>query len=80
MLRATTRQEHGLVLLEELLRLLRVRLDGGTARLPARGAHLAVLVRVLERLHQTQGLVHGAAHGQIVDGDLAEDALRVDDE
>ena len=34
----------------------------------------------LERLDETDGLVDGAADGEVVDGDLAEDTLRVDDE
>jgi len=34
----------------------------------------------LKCLHQTQGLLHRAAHRQVVDGDLPEDAVPVDDE
>lgn len=34
----------------------------------------------LERLDEAQGLVHTPADGKIVDGNLAEDTLRVDDE
>jgi hypothetical protein len=34
----------------------------------------------LERLDQAQGLVHAAAHRQVVDGDLAQDARWADDE
>ena len=40
----------------------------------------AVRVGILEGLDKTQGLVDGAADGEVVDGDLAKDALRVDDE
>lgn len=39
-----------------------------------------MLVGELEGLDQTQGLVDVAAHGQVVDGDLAQGALGVDDE
>ena len=53
---------------------------GLLTRLPADGAHLAVLVRVLEGLHQAEGLVHVAADGKVVDGHLANDAVPVDDE
>ena len=52
---------------------------GGLAGLPAGGAHLTVLVRVLEGLHHAENLVDVAADGQIVDGVLAEDTLAVDD-
>ena len=69
------------LLLLEVLHLLRgVGDDGVRTRLPARGADLAVLVRVLESLHQPQRLVHGPAHGEIVHGDLPQHALVVDDE
>lgn len=34
----------------------------------------------LERLDEADGLVDGAADGEVVDGDLAEDALGVNDE
>lgn len=37
-----------------------------------------ILVGVLESLHQAEGLVHRAAHGQVVDSDLPQDALIVD--
>ncbi|CAG9138577.1 unnamed protein product [Plutella xylostella] len=32
----------------------------------------------LERAHQPQSLVHGAAHGQVVHRHVAQDALPVD--
>lgn len=48
--------------------------------LPAGGADLAVLVGELEGLDETDGLLDVAADGQVVDGDLAEDAVGVDDE
>lgn len=38
----------------------------------------SVLVGVLESLNQAEGLVHRAAHWQVVDGDLPQDALIVD--
>ena len=50
---------------------LRVRLHRRAALGPVRGAHLAVLVDELERLHEAQRLVDGAAHGEVVHGDLA---------
>ena len=65
---------------EELLGGIHLGLDGGLAGLPVGGAHLAVFLDKLERLHQAQRLVHGAAHGQVVHGDLAQVALGVDDE
>lgn len=43
---------------EVLLRGLGVGLDGLGAGLPVGGAHLAVLVGVLEGLHQAQRLLH----------------------
>ena len=70
-----------LFLLLEVLHLLGGVWDDGVGPgLPPSGAHLAVLVRVLERLHQPQGLVHGPAHGEVVHGDLPQDALVVNDE
>ena len=51
-----------------------------TARLPASWADLAMFVSVLEGLHQAQCLIHRSAHRQVVHGDLAEDALGVNDE
>lgn len=38
-----------------------------------------VLICVLESLDQPQSLIHGASHGQIIDGDLAKDTLAIDD-
>ena len=66
--------------LEVLHLLLGVRDDGVTAGLPPRGTHLAVFVRVLEGLHQPEGLIDGPADGEVVHSDLSEDALVVDDE
>ena len=43
-------------------------------------SHLAVLVGVLEGLHQPERLVHAPAHGKVVHGDLTEGALVVNDE
>ena len=37
-----------------------------------------MFVSVLEGLDQAQSLVHRAAHGQVIDGDLPQDALVVD--
>lgn len=39
-----------------------------------------MFVSELKGLHQTQGLVNGASHRQIVDGDLPQDALVINDE
>ena len=68
------------VLLEVGLAALGVRLHGGSTRLPARGAHLTVLVCVLEGLYQTQGLIHRAAYWQVIDGDLAQVTFVINDE
>ena len=43
-------------------------------------AHLSVLVSELECLDQPQGLVHIAAHREVIDGDLPQGATGVDDE
>lgn len=72
--------ELSILLLEVGLALLGVGLHGIGSRLPASRADLTVLVRELERLHQTQRLIHGAADRQIVDGDLAQVTLVVNDE
>lgn len=66
--------------LEVLERLLGVGLHGGFALLPARRAHLTVLVCVLEGFDKAQHFVDVAAHWQVVDCDLAEHTLRVDNE
>jgi len=47
---------------------------------PAGGAHLTVLVGVLERLHQAQHFVDRAADGEVVDHHRAKHTLGVDDE
>jgi hypothetical protein len=39
-----------------------------------------MLVRVLESLNQTQGLINGASNWQIVHGNLTEDSFRIDNE
>ena len=54
--------------------------DGLLAGLPVGGTHLAVLRDELEGLHQTQRLVHAAAHREVVHGDVLDHALGVDDE
>ena len=66
--------------LEVLLRARHIRLDRLGPRLPPSGAHLAVLVRELKGLDEPQSFVDGAADGQVVDGDLAEDSRGRDDE
>lgn len=50
-----------------------------TPRLPARGADLSVSVRVLEGLDQSQRLVHGSPHREIIHGDLAQRSFRIND-
>jgi hypothetical protein len=66
--------------LEVLGRLDGVSVHGLGAGPPAGRAHLAVLVGELEGLDQAEDLVRVAADGEVVDGDLAEDALGGDDE
>mmetsp|Transcript_12180 Transcript_12180/g.47150 ORF Transcript_12180/g.47150 Transcript_12180/m.47150 type:complete len:245 (-) Transcript_12180:8-742(-) len=66
--------------LEPLEAELGVRLHACRAGLPASGAHLAVLVGVLECLDEAERLLDRASDRQVVDGGLAKDALAVDDE
>jgi hypothetical protein len=47
---------------------------------PFSRAHLSLFIGVLEGLHQSQGLVHGAAHREVVHGDLTQSAGSVNDE
>ena len=65
---------------EVLQAVVALRVDRLLAGLPVRRAHLAVLRHELERLHQTQRLVHAAAHREVVHRDVLDHALRVDDE
>jgi hypothetical protein len=44
--------------------------DGVLAWVPVRGADLAVLVGELEGVDEAKGLVHAAADGEVVDGNL----------
>eukprot|EP01085_Mycamoeba_gemmipara_P004552 Mycagemm_TRINITY_DN2177_c0_g1::TRINITY_DN2177_c0_g1_i1::g.4552::m.4552 type:complete len:145 gc:universal TRINITY_DN2177_c0_g1_i1:595-161(-) len=67
-------------LVEVLERALGISLHGGRTGRPVSRAHFAVLIGKLESLHETQGLVHGATYGQVVHGDLAQNALGGDDE
>ena len=67
-------------LCRELLVALGRRLDGLVAGVPVGGADLAVLVGELEGVDEAEGLVNGAADGEVVDCDLAHDAVGVDDE
>ncbi|ESL05640.1 Tryparedoxin peroxidase [Trypanosoma rangeli SC58] len=66
--------------IEVLLGLRRIRLHRLAARLPVGGAHLAVLLHKLERLHEAESLVHIATNWEVIDGDLPQVLLRVDDE
>src|SRR5690606_26853392 len=54
--------------------------DGQVTWLPVGWADLAVLGDELERLDEAQSLIDRAADWKVVDGALAEDALRVNDE
>lgn len=45
-------------------------LDGAVSRVPVRRADLAVFIRELERVDEAEGLVDGAADGEVVDRDL----------
>lgn len=65
---------------EVFLRLLRIGDHGLGSGLPVGRADLTVFVGELECLHQAEGLVDAASHGQIVDGHLAEILLSIDDE
>lgn len=66
--------------LEVLLRLVGISDHGLVAGLPSSGADLSVFISVLERLDQTQSLVHTATHGQVIDGHLTQILLVIDDE
>ena len=44
--------------------------------LPVRGAHFAVLLHILDGLEQAQRLIHRAADGHVVDGDLLDHPLQ----
>ncbi len=39
-----------------------------------------MFIRVLEGLHQPEGLVNRASHRQVIHGDLSEDTFIIDDE
>lgn len=49
-------------------------------RLPACRTHLPVLIRVLEGLHQSQGLVHATTYRQVVHRNLPNNPLLINDE
>lgn len=51
-------------------------LERGTVVRPTFSVH----VGELKGLNKTQGLVDGASHWEVVDGDLPQDALVIDDE
>lgn len=40
----------------------------------------AVFVSILEGLDKPQGLIYRAPHGEVIHGDLPQDALVIDDE
>src|SRR5206468_1464991 len=67
-------------LLEVLLRFLDARLDRRRALRPPRGANLAVLLEVLQRIEHAERLIDAAAERQVVDGTRADDPLLIDDE
>ena len=58
----------------------KMRHERAMARSSARKRTFAVLVGELERLDEAQGLVDAAPSREVVDGHLAHDAGRVDDE
>lgn len=67
-------------LLPELVELLLVsRGHRGLSGSPGSGANFTVLVSVLESFNETESLFDVASDGEIVHGDVAEDALIVDD-
>lgn len=67
-------------LLEVLLGVDGVSLDGIGALLPVGGADLTVLLSELESVNESEGLLNGSADRQIVDGDLSDGSLGVNDE
>lgn len=54
-------------------------LHSGSAWGPGSGADLAVLVGVLEALHESEDLLDVSADGEVIHGDVSQDALVVDD-
>jgi len=65
-------------LLEVSLGIFRV--DGQGARRPVGGADFAMLLDELQSVEDTQGFVGAAAERQVVDQEMADDALGVDEE
>ena len=66
--------------LPELVQLLIVtRLHSGFTGGPLSGAHLTVLISVLEGLDETEGFIDVAADRQVTDGVVAEDTVAIDD-
>jgi len=57
-----------------------IRNDGIGAWLPACRTNFAVLIRVLERLHQTQCFVYRSSDREIIHGNLPQGSLSIDDE
>lgn len=70
------------MLAEVLLGLLHIGLNGSRIRvgIPVGRADFSVLLDELEGFDQAQNLVDGSAHGQIINGVLAQDAIGVNDE
>ena len=65
----------------EVLHFLRwIRDNSISSRLPSSRTHFSVFVSVLESLNQAKCFIHAPAHGEIVHGDLAEDAFIVNNE
>lgn len=80
-LQQTDRRAASLCVLGEVgLGSLGVGLHGICTGLPASGTHLSVLVSELEGLYQSQGLIHGATHWQVIHGDLTQVTLVINDE
>ena len=52
----------------------------GCTGLPSRGAHLAVLIDILEGLNHTDNLVDVASDWEVIDAHLADSTIRSNDE
>ena len=64
-------------LLEVGLATLWIRLHGLLPRSPISRAHFPKLIRILERLHQSESLVHRPPHRQIVNRNLPQNPLGI---
>lgn len=73
---------HSVVLLEVLLKSFDIRLHDiiRLLRCPAAWDNVTGLISILEGLDKAHALLEAAANGQVVDGDVADDAFVRDDE